>query len=114
MNTGLIEDTQFLEVDITTSTGINEVKESALGLHVFPNPITDATTITFELEGPEDLAIELFDMAGKRGEVIAERAFNAGKYVLAWSPKDLPNGNYILRLNSAEGMLSEIQISLMK
>ena len=113
MNTGIIEDTQTLEVDITTPTGMNEVVvDDPIGLSVYPNPVSEATTISFELKNSEDLSIELFDVNGKRVEVITESAFNKGKYVLAWSPTDHEAGNYVLRIIAGSKQLSETRVTL--
>lgn len=112
MNTGLVEDVQFLEVAITMPTGISELEVNALGLGVNPNPIANSAAISFELDQAENLSIEIFDLGGKRTEVVAERAFAQGKHLLVWQPQVLAKGNYVLRLSAEGVVLAEKQISI--
>lgn len=59
-----IEYTDSILVTVTVCTGIND-KDGVAALSLYPNPTTDATTITFENIENEPFTIKLFDLTGK-------------------------------------------------
>lgn len=60
----------------------------------FPNPVSDATDISFSLPKEADVLITLVDMAGREAARIVSRRFAAGEHSVRFQAKDIPNGNY--------------------
>jgi hypothetical protein len=50
-----------------------------------PNPFSRATDISFALPVPTAVKLEIFDLAGRRIAVLADRSFPAGFHKLSWS-----------------------------
>jgi hypothetical protein len=69
----------------------------------WPNPCNPRATIAFSLEQLSPVQVAIYDLAGRRVDVLAERTFAAGKHVLTWRGEDgrghpLPTGLYLVRL----------------
>ena len=73
--------------------------ETAL-LQNYPNPFNPSTMIGFRLALAGDVALEIFDVAGRRVAVLAAGQFEAGEHAVRWVPKDLSSGTYVYRLSS--------------
>jgi hypothetical protein len=78
------------------------------GLDVYPNPFTASARIEFDLDEPGDVVIEVFDMLGRRVEVVAEQKLTVTTGILEWEALNMPAGSYIVRLTSYRGMQSRI------
>jgi endonuclease/exonuclease/phosphatase family metal-dependent hydrolase len=70
----------------------------------FPNPVSFATSVRFDLARPGPARLEVFDLAGRRVASLADREFAPGRYTLRWNPTDasgarLGSGLYFVRLS---------------
>lgn len=74
------------------------------GFTVSPNPYNGATNVSFVLSGNESVALEAFDVLGKRISVLAKLDLPAGEHRYQFSAADLghPAGVYMLRLSIGE------------
>ncbi|OGC95976.1 MAG: hypothetical protein A2W25_09540 [candidate division Zixibacteria bacterium RBG_16_53_22] len=85
------------------TTGIGEPytrsKEISLGDN-YPNPFNAKATIVYDISSEAEIAIEFFDIGGKRVDVAAFGIQAAGHYSLTWNARGLPSGVYICRLNA--------------
>jgi len=85
----------------------------------YPNPYKTETQIRFELAEPFDVAIEIFDTAGRRVRVLASGTeLDADSYDLPWDGRDdtgkaLPAGVYMVRLG-AGGKSYTDRVTLLK
>ncbi len=88
-------------------TGINEYNHADLNLHVYQNPITENSFITYYLPEKTRVKIELLDMLGKATTIGVETTQQPGlnKYFLTNST--IQPGVYYLRL-TAGGIGSSI------
>ena len=84
---------------IDNITGLND-------LQIFPNPVTTAATIEFNLTTSTDLNIELLDITGQVVKVIQNGNLNAGLHTYTIERKDLSAGVYTLRLRNGEQVAS--------
>lgn len=78
----------------------------------FPNPFNPRTTITFSLARNERVLVEVYEPAGKRVAVLANRTFAAGEHSLIWNGRNaagrpMPSGTYFVRLGVASEMQSQ-------
>jgi len=86
----------------------NVVRHTARLTDVSPNPFNPMTTVRFSLERSGIATVTVYDIAGRRIDVLADREFSAGEHELVWRGKDgsgreMPSGSYIVRLESAAG-----------
>jgi len=70
----------------------------------FPNPLTRASTLRFDLARAAQVRLEVFDLRGRRVAMVADRALDPGRYGLDWNARDagggpLGAGLYFVRLS---------------
>ncbi len=93
------------------STSVSEVT-----LHQnYPNPITDHTTISYELPEANFISISIYNLAGQQIVQIYSGVQSAGKHELTWPGVDrygipLPNGVYFYELAGSDYALREKMI----
>lgn len=63
-----------------------------------PNPFSDKTIISFELDHTEEVKIQVLDINGQAIQLISHQTFSAGDHHLIWSGKELAAGIYLLEL----------------
>jgi len=81
-----------------------------LRLDVRPNPFNPRIEIAFALTREQRAKIAVYDLSGRRRDVIADRRFAPGEHALVWDGRDaagapVPSGSYLIRLESASGVL---------
>lgn len=74
---------------------------------VFPNPSSDLTAVQFELENDALIKVELYDMNGKRVQVIKEQFTKKGLNELSFSTAPLSAGVYQILLFADDQYLEE-------
>ena len=88
--------------------------ESVVLMGAYPNPSHAAASIPFVLERPKRVTVSIYDVAGRRVSVLADRVFPSGRNQIRWGGTDeegkaLPSGVYMVRLDagteSARGKL---------
>jgi probable HAF family extracellular repeat protein len=72
-----------------------------------PNPFAPRTTLSFSLAEAGPARVSVFDLAGRRVAVLADRAFEAGGHQVIWDGtgdggRALPNGVYLVRLQGGD------------
>ena len=87
----------------TTSVATNEFHNGPVLNQNFPNPFTDYTTITFELNSFAHTSLEVYDSSGKAINTLVNEKKQAGTYSVSWDGKDssgkqVSNGTYFFRL----------------
>ncbi|HEY2955668.1 MAG TPA: choice-of-anchor D domain-containing protein [Candidatus Eisenbacteria bacterium] len=95
----------------TVAVGERGIPDATRLYNPFPNPVTGASTLRFDLaRGAPEVRLDVFDLRGRRVATIADRAFDPGRYRLDWSARDasgrpLGAGLYFVRL-SAPGLVT--------
>lgn len=85
------------------SVGVAALSKSLPQLLVYPNPVDDSSVIEFELREAETLSAEMYDMAGKKVNILAgPQRFNAGTHQIALRMGQLPRGSYVLVLSNGK------------
>ncbi|MBW8049667.1 MAG: T9SS type A sorting domain-containing protein [Cytophagales bacterium] len=84
-------------------TGINLQSSPAFGgiqLKVYPNPYTSQTEVTYFLNEKANVSLEVYNILGKKIEMLVDEEQISGKYRYSFSAKDLgySSGVYILKL----------------
>lgn len=83
-------------------TGINDPAfDSGRGKLInYPNPCSDHTKISFELQEPADVTLLVYDVRGVVVAKILERKLDSGIHTVQYSVNDLPSGIYQLVLKT--------------
>jgi len=68
----------------------------------YPNPFTETATLTYTLDRPGPVRLELFDALGRRVAVIEDEERPAGTYRVRFNGDALPPGLYVVRLTSGD------------
>ncbi len=70
-------------------------------LQNYPNPFNNSTTITFKVEEPGWVKVQIFDLGGRMLETIVNRKLKRGQYRVNWQEEANSTGVYICRLRTA-------------
>lgn len=77
----------------------------------YPNPFNSATTICYNLPGPSDITIVIYDLLGREIETLSRGYRPAGNHQVVWNPGDLKSGNYFYKIET--GWCSETKRMLL-
>ncbi|HEY6171208.1 MAG TPA: T9SS type A sorting domain-containing protein, partial [Candidatus Kapabacteria bacterium] len=77
----------------------DDVSSSSLGT-IYPNPSQTKIAIPFTLEERGQIQIEVIDVSGKTIALVEEGHLESGTYESSFDASTLPNGTYIIRMNS--------------
>ena len=77
-------------------------------LAVYPNPTRERATVMFTLPGPSELAIQVFDVTGRRVRDVFSGTLPGGHQVIAWDGRDegrrvAASGVYFVRITGEAG-----------
>jgi len=100
----LIDDLRFVTEESSIPTAALGVQFSA----PWPNPSNPGATLSFAVEEPRSLQLVIYDVAGNRLRVLADRRFEAQEHSVFWNGRDaqgraLPAGTYLACLEG-EGL----------
>lgn len=76
------------------------VSRRYLPLAVMPSPALDRVRITFGLETPNPVRVEVFDLLGQRVALPADGPMDAGEHVVEWNAENVRSGVYRVRLTA--------------
>ena len=102
-------DGTFSDPPVVTSTdAASEVPMSFRILGNYPNPFNPSTTIQYELAGPTNVTLTIYDAVGRRVRSLMNREALAGRYKIVWDGRNdggihVASGTYIIRLITKTG-----------
>ncbi len=68
----------------------------------FPNPFNAGTVIEFDLPEQSYVAIEIFDLLGRRVEILVDHVKEAGYHQVTWDAADQPSGIYFYKIEARD------------
>jgi endoglucanase len=77
-------------------------------LNVYPNPTKQQTTISYQLLNDAFVTISIYNTLGQKVCTLVEAKQSAGEYSINWQTADIPQGFYVCKLMTAEGILTAI------
>lgn len=106
------------------TTGVSERKEDEQNpghfvlFENYPNPFNPSTTISFSLNEPSDIILNIFNIKGQLVRTLASGKFSAGTHSVVWDGRDdnsaqVTSGLYISRF-SAGGFVDQQKMLLIK
>ena len=100
----VIPDQDFCALDL--STGINDEKDNLPAEFSidqnYPNPFNSTTTIRYSLPEKREVAIEIFNILGRKIETLISGIQPAGSHSVVWVAENQPSGVYFYRINAGE------------
>ena len=84
------------------ATGIIEPNKVKMGLNVFPNPVSSATTVNYTLTKSVDVTIEVVNQLGEKMSVTKLGNQSAGKQEYKLNLESLSAGIYFVKLSAGE------------
>jgi len=93
MKVGLVQ-------DVVSGDNTN-IPNNYITLTSYPNPFNTSTEIKYYLPQEAEIKLEVFNLLGRRVEVLYDGKQKAGYHNINWKAKDLPSGIYFCKLTSA-------------
>lgn len=79
---------------VLTSTEQRETVAEALGLHNYPNPFLDKTTIAFKLQEVATVNLKIYNLLGQQVEAVFEGVLSQGEHRFSFHKGGLVSGLY--------------------
>lgn len=80
--------------------------------NAYPNPFNSRAKIAFTIDRPGRVALDIFDIAGRRVESLMDKDLPAGKYETTWQADNFASGMYFYRLSHAGNSVSRKMLLL--
>jgi hypothetical protein len=97
----------FKNMILTPATGGIEEVTVLNDLKLFPNPSQGETNLCFNLTANSHVTIEITDLNGKIISTQTDKNLNAGDYTEKLDLQNIENGNYLVRLQSNNKVITE-------
>jgi hypothetical protein len=85
---------------ITNQVGVEEAPSAFSVAQNTPNPFNPTTTISFTLPKPGKTAVEVFNTAGQRIDILLNTPLNAGSHSITWNAARRSAGVYFYTVKS--------------
>ena len=85
------------------------LNDEELGIKIFPNPVTNQTTIEYNIPAADRVTLEIYDVAGKRIKSLINQIKNNGTYhyIFNTGNEGLRAGMYFIKLTSGKSQVIE-------
>ena len=95
-------------------TDVEDVLEptSELGLTNYPNPFNSSTTISFNLEKNSRVNLSVYDISGRKVEVLINENRLAGNNTVDFAPASIGNSIYFIRLTTEDNAVTKRMMML--
>jgi hypothetical protein len=81
----------------TTGVDENAAAAATASLDNYPNPFSEATTITFRVAEPGKIALKIYDVLGNQVVTLAAGQASRWEYAVEWNARNVPRGIYFCR-----------------
>lgn len=86
-------------------------KSEITNLQSYPNPSEGITTISYTLQSTQNISIKIVDMSGKFiAQLVDKESKEAGTHTLQFDGTQLPNGTYLIHLQTEKGIYTSKMI----
>ena len=99
----------LVSFDFPTDIGVNDgLSEDKFDLRNFPNPFDNSTTISFELENPTNVTLDVYNLTGRKIETLLNNEMmGSGHQEIRFNSSDLPSGLYFYILSSDDFIITK-------
>ncbi len=101
------------DIDVHTTSSVNEIATANLNMNVFPNPATDKASVSFNLSATTEATVSVIDGVGRTVAVINNGKLNAGNHTFDIDTKSLTSGIYSVVVNADGGTFTQ-RLSVVK
>ncbi len=100
----------------TTSVGFEaRVSTSPCLMQTWPNPFNLSLAISYQLPGFSEIELAVYDIRGRRIEILQQGKFAAGVHEAHWQPgASVPSGTYFLRLQAGAKLVKTHKVLFLK
>jgi hypothetical protein len=88
------------------STGVEDAAKEAVNFSLFPNPMNDEATLSYELKENSSVRISLYDITGREIKNLENSTLHSGKQELKINRSLLQPGMYFIRFEAGETTFS--------
>lgn len=96
------EDVPMYLVMVGTYTNVAVEEEGPVPardlLHVYPNPVRDRATVSFDLAAGADVVLDVYDVTGRAVARVAQGYYGPGTHTVTFDAVSLPGGVYYCRM----------------
>lgn len=85
----------------------NILNQTSSATSIFPNPISNSSTISFSLSQSQKVSLKIFDVNGRLIKTLADKYFEQGENKIEWNAEEVNAGIYFLQFKSAENLQTE-------
>ena len=105
---GLVNwDTYYIDdVGLSAAPVSTDNMDLNLGFDVYPNPLTNSSTVNFNIVNNSFVNIEIVDVKGKIISTLVNKYLEPNSYSVDMS-SDLPNGIYLLKASVNESVITK-------
>lgn len=76
----------------------------------YPNPFNPATTISYAVDAPGMVELQVFDLMGRNIATLQNAPQAAGQYTVRYDAQGLPSGTYIYRLRTGDRAITRAML----
>ena len=96
----------------------NEIPESVNILSCYPNPFNPNLNIEYIIDNPSSVIIEVYDLQGRKINVLEDTFKEIGKYNITWngidfSGNEVSSGIYLIKMNYGSNLFNQ-KVTFMK
>jgi len=89
----------FQQGNITVSTAVDEMSESAMDVQIYPNPVNDILNMEFKNMVDHTIQLKLVDLTGK---TVLRKEFSQPSNTVRLNLSSVSSGSYMLEVRAAE------------
>ncbi len=107
----------LLKSDIIIATSDAKEAGSSLDLRIYPNPVTNTSTLSYTLPMDGNVLIDVHNIIGESVKTLVSEFKPAGKYTMNFESGSLPRGIYVVNLklhNNKAELVSTIRVVINK
>lgn len=102
--------TKYNDFNFNPITAVNDIKQNSNQLNNYPNPFSNFTNISFDLNSNSKVILEIYSLTGQKIRQLINTEMSAGKHSIQWNTRNENNsqvkpGVYVCRMligNQAE------------
>jgi PKD repeat protein len=90
------------DINIDTSTGLEELSENVSGLSLYPNPASEELNVSFDLNTTKSMNIIITNVLGQNVQESGMSIFNKGQNKLSLDLRQLKSGVYFVKFSDGK------------
>lgn len=87
---------------LAATTGIADLTPAIAYVNIFPNPANISSSVSYTLDVPSDVTIEIYNLVGKKVKTVFSGQQTAGEQKVALDCSELNNGMYFVKIGNGK------------